>query len=275
MCYKPKNWALPEIFKLNKILRKTWIFKFGNFWEFLFTKFNSYQQTNFLFVGEYHCTCHVSVWLMIAFITWNSNLLHLLEGLYSSNPCGVEFLVFWVFVGIEVTTFGQSCTLPKWASLTSSWSSLNIFLYLMWYHDVSASKVSPGALPRSCQSLAMLADFHVYWRLDLHVHSLSLFPFSGLVCSLLPRRLRIYLRLEVLYLRCIARRASQVTIWKGSAATWSCGTLTRWCLTYPNAATDDNAELNRRYQKMSSWRSLAFGPSEVKIVFIIARKEIM
>ena len=43
-------------------------------------------------------------WLMIAFIIWNSNLVPLLEGLGTSNPCGFEVSVFWVFVGIEPTT---------------------------------------------------------------------------------------------------------------------------------------------------------------------------
>jgi len=46
------------------------------------------------------------VWLMIAFITCNSNLVPLLEGLCSSNQCRFEFLVFWVFAGSEPTTSG-------------------------------------------------------------------------------------------------------------------------------------------------------------------------
>jgi len=40
-------------------------------------------------------------WLMIAFITYNSNLGPLLEGLRSSNPCRSGFLVFRVFAGIH------------------------------------------------------------------------------------------------------------------------------------------------------------------------------
>jgi len=43
-------------------------------------------------------------WLMIAFITWNSNLVPLLVGLCSSNPCRFEFSVFGLFAGFEATT---------------------------------------------------------------------------------------------------------------------------------------------------------------------------
>jgi len=38
--------------------------------------------------------------LMIAFITCNSNLVPLLEGLCSSNPCRFEFSIFWVSANI-------------------------------------------------------------------------------------------------------------------------------------------------------------------------------
>jgi len=41
---------------------------------------------------------------MIAFITCNSDLVTLLEGLCSSNPCRFEFSIFGVFAGIELTT---------------------------------------------------------------------------------------------------------------------------------------------------------------------------
>ena len=43
---------------------------------------------------------------IITFTTWNSNLVPLLEGLCSSNPCRFEFPIFWVFAGIEPTTSG-------------------------------------------------------------------------------------------------------------------------------------------------------------------------
>ena len=45
---------------------------------------------------------------MIVFITCNTNLVPLLEGLCSSNPCRFEFSVFFlrVFAGIEPTTLG-------------------------------------------------------------------------------------------------------------------------------------------------------------------------
>ena len=43
-------------------------------------------------------TC--SHWLIIAFITFNSNLVPLLEGLCSSNPCRFEFSIFGLFAGI-------------------------------------------------------------------------------------------------------------------------------------------------------------------------------
>jgi len=40
-------------------------------------------------------------WLMIAFITRNSNLVPLLEGLRSSNPCRFGVLGIWVFARIH------------------------------------------------------------------------------------------------------------------------------------------------------------------------------
>ena len=50
-------------------------------------------------------------WLMIAFITCISNLVPLLEGLRSSNPCRFEFSMFGIFAGIETTTLGL--TVPR------------------------------------------------------------------------------------------------------------------------------------------------------------------
>ena len=50
-------------------------------------------------------------WLIVAFITWNSNLVPLLEGLCSSNPCKFDFSGFGVFAGIEPTTSGL--TIPR------------------------------------------------------------------------------------------------------------------------------------------------------------------
>ena len=50
-------------------------------------------------------------WLMIAFITCNSSLVPLLEGLCNSNPYRFESSVFWVFAGIEPTTSGL--TVPR------------------------------------------------------------------------------------------------------------------------------------------------------------------
>jgi len=38
---------------------------------------------------------------MIAFITGNSNVVPLLEGLCSCNPCRFEFSLFWVLAGID------------------------------------------------------------------------------------------------------------------------------------------------------------------------------
>jgi len=52
-----------------------------------------------------------SPWLMIAFITCNSSLVPLLEGLYSSSPCRFDFSVFWVFATIERMTSGL--TVPR------------------------------------------------------------------------------------------------------------------------------------------------------------------
>ena len=54
---------------------------------------------------------NLSDWLMIAFITCNSSLGPLLEGLCSSNPCRFEFSIFWVVAGIEPTTSGL--TVPR------------------------------------------------------------------------------------------------------------------------------------------------------------------
>ena len=48
------------------------------------------------------------VWLIIALITWKSNLFLFLDGPCTSNPspCRFGFSVFWVFAGIEPTTSG-------------------------------------------------------------------------------------------------------------------------------------------------------------------------
>ena len=48
---------------------------------------------------------------MIAFITCNSNLVPLLEGLFSCNPFRSEFSIFRVFAGIEATTL--RLTVPR------------------------------------------------------------------------------------------------------------------------------------------------------------------
>ena len=50
-------------------------------------------------------------WLIVAFITWNSNLVPLLKGLWSSNSCRFDFSVFGFFAGIEPTTSGL--TVPR------------------------------------------------------------------------------------------------------------------------------------------------------------------
>ena len=54
--------------------------------------------------------------LIVAFITWNSNLVPLLEGLCTSNPCRFQFSGFWVFAGIEPTTSGL--TVPRFDQLS-------------------------------------------------------------------------------------------------------------------------------------------------------------
>jgi len=51
-------------------------------------------------------------WLMIAFITRNSNLVPLLEGLCSSNPCRFDFSGFLGFCRNRTTT--SSFTDPPW-----------------------------------------------------------------------------------------------------------------------------------------------------------------
>jgi len=62
--------------------------------------------------------CH---WLMIAFVTWISNLVPLLEGLCSSNPCRFKFSIFKLFAGNEPTTLGLTArALTNWVSFTSS-----------------------------------------------------------------------------------------------------------------------------------------------------------
>ena len=61
--------------------------------------------------GLYPGTKDFLNWFMIAFITWNSNLVPLLEGLCTSNPCRFELTDFWVFAGIESATSGL--TVPR------------------------------------------------------------------------------------------------------------------------------------------------------------------
>ena len=53
-------------------------------------------------------------WLMIAFITCNSNLVPLPEGLCSSNPCRFEFSIFWVFARMPMR---GSCSLFSFESV--------------------------------------------------------------------------------------------------------------------------------------------------------------
>ena len=63
----------------------------------------------------------ISVRLLIAFITWNSNLVPLLEGLCRSNPCRFEFSVFGVLPESNRRPRDwQSRALTNWASFTSS-----------------------------------------------------------------------------------------------------------------------------------------------------------
>jgi len=50
------------------------------------------------------CRHSVADWLIVAFITWNSNSVPLLEGLCSSNPCRFEISNFGIFARIEPTT---------------------------------------------------------------------------------------------------------------------------------------------------------------------------
>jgi len=50
--------------------------------------------------------------VMIAFITWPSNLVRLLEGLCSSNPCRFESSVFGVFARILIFSFFFLVVMP-------------------------------------------------------------------------------------------------------------------------------------------------------------------
>jgi len=43
------------------------------------------------------CECSEAFFVMIAFITCNSNLVPVLEVLCSSNPCRLEVSGFWIF----------------------------------------------------------------------------------------------------------------------------------------------------------------------------------
>ena len=65
------------------------------------------------------CRSGLSFHVLIAFTTWNSNLIPLFESLCSSNPCRFEFSVFWVFAGNKWRPRnGQSRALTTWASFT-------------------------------------------------------------------------------------------------------------------------------------------------------------
>jgi len=75
-------------------------------------------------------------WLIIASITCNSNLVSLLEGLCSSNPCRFEFSGFWGFAGIERTTSGL--TVPRSDQLSYfTWSRIGLLGTLAWNKLVS------------------------------------------------------------------------------------------------------------------------------------------
>jgi len=67
-------------------------------WENCVTSYHLISKT----LHSCNCDCESPSWtldFMIAFITWNSNLELLLEGLYSWNPCRFEFTVAWGFAG--------------------------------------------------------------------------------------------------------------------------------------------------------------------------------
>ena len=51
------------------------------------------------------------LWLINPLIAWKSNLVPMLEDLFSSNPYRSEFSGFWVLAGIELTTSGL--TVPR------------------------------------------------------------------------------------------------------------------------------------------------------------------
>jgi len=89
---------------------------------------------------------YMYIWLMIAFITWNSDLVPLLdsEGLCGSNPCRFEFSGFQVVAGIESTTWGL--TLPRSDQLSQfyivsdryvcacdAWRVVQVYVYVNWF----------------------------------------------------------------------------------------------------------------------------------------------
>jgi len=74
-------------------------------------------------------TGNVRSWLMIAFITCNSNLVPLLEGLCSSNPCRFEFSIFRDFAGIPNGCRNPATMGYRWTQHTHTWQPQGVPSY--------------------------------------------------------------------------------------------------------------------------------------------------
>ena len=81
---------------------------------------------------------------MIAFITWNSDLMPFVEGLCSSNPCRFEFSVFWVFARIKPMTSGLTVLRSGhlcWFCIVSRWLWIEKLIQSLLCYDIKSLQV--------------------------------------------------------------------------------------------------------------------------------------
>ena len=120
--------------------------------------------------------------LMIASITWNSNLVPLLEGLCTSNPCRFGFSVFWVLPeSNRQPQDWQSRALANWASFTSTRMNHRVSNTQLSFHQVvHTPKISQNTVcwtsVRWCWST--LSDPSLSQNKATHSHGWKLSPKS-------------------------------------------------------------------------------------------------
>ena len=122
-------------------------------------------QESLIRVFKYH-----NYWLMIAFITWKSNLVPLLEGLCTSNPCSFEFSVFEFLPESNPRPRDwQSCAPTNWASFASSrikqrWHHGHVLFVVSTFTWTCARTYNFSHLPRTIWRYSINVLQCVKWR---------------------------------------------------------------------------------------------------------------